>query len=60
MELDHNHAIVTRDGFEVPLIGIPKDATEEKCEKCGASVHLSKSVFSGSQMLCPECAKEND
>lgn len=52
------HATVTRDGYEVPLISIPADAVLETCDCCGDTIGLSKSVFSGRQILCAKCAKE--
>lgn len=52
-----NYATVVREGFEVPLIGIPKEAILEICDCCGEIIGLSKSVFSGSQILCEKCNK---
>jgi formylmethanofuran dehydrogenase subunit E len=49
------HATVSRDGFEVPLIGIPVEATLETCDCCGETIGLSKSVFTGGQILCQKC-----
>lgn len=54
------HATVTRDGFEVPLIGIPKDAVEEKCDECGLTFHLSMLAFINSHLLCANCANEKN
>jgi hypothetical protein len=50
------YAIVSRDGFDVPLIGIPAEAALETCECCGEIIGLSKAVFTGTQVLCPKCA----
>lgn len=52
-----NHATVMRDGYEVPLIGIPATATEEKCDCCGDIVHLKDAVVTNDGVLCPKCAK---
>lgn len=52
------HATAMRDGFEVPLIGIPPRATEETCERCGAVIGLVKAVFDGHQVLCRDCARD--
>ncbi len=49
---------VTRDGYEVPLIGIPQDATLEICDCCGDVMGLSKAVFTGRQVLCEKCSSE--
>ena len=36
------HATVITSGYTVPLIGIPADATQETCDRCGRSDHLSE------------------
>ena len=54
-ETKTEHAIVTRDGYEVPLIGVPKEAVLESCDCCGDIIGLSKSVFTGRQILCAKC-----
>ena len=51
------HAIVEVDGYKLPLIGIPPEAGLETCDVCGEKVGLAHSVFTGTQMLCPKCAK---
>lgn len=51
------HATVPRDGFVVPLIGIPEAATVEQCDLCGEDIPLRQSIFTGSQILCPRCAE---
>lgn len=50
------HATVLKDGYEVPLIGIPPDATDDICESCKRKFHLSKLIWTGKQLLCSECA----
>ena len=52
------HATVMREGFEVPLIGVPRDAVLEVCDSCGETIGLSQSTFTGTQMLCPNCMVE--
>lgn len=49
------HATVLRDGYKVPLIGIPKDAVEEKCEACGKVVYQLDAVWDGNRMVCNTC-----
>lgn len=49
------HATVIRDGFEVPLIGIPPDAVLEECDLCGETIGISQATFTGSQVLCAKC-----
>jgi len=51
------HATVQRDGFEVPLIGIPESAVMGECECCHDTLPISKLEFNGKQMLCPKCRK---
>ena len=34
------HAHVKIDGVDIPLIGIPKEATMEMCVECGTPTHL--------------------
>jgi hypothetical protein len=53
-----NHATVTRDGFTVPLIGIPKDATLQECDACHELFGLQQIQWTGAQMLCDKCGKE--
>lgn len=59
MIVEPKHAIVTRDGYEVPLIGIPPSAVADDCDCCGNPVGLSEAVFTGEQILCPNCAKNS-
>lgn len=50
------HATVVKDGYEVPLIGIPPDAVTEKCDMCGNEYGMAELAWSGKQMLCKKCA----
>lgn len=55
------HAKVNQDGFEIPLIGISKSATEEKCEFCLKTFHLKDIVLTTSGTpLCKQCNKGID
>lgn len=53
-------ATVKREGFEIPLIGIPKAAVLEECELCHDEFPLGEVEFNGIQMLCVKCRKQND
>lgn len=37
-----NHATVRIAGYDLPLIGIASSATEEKCDGCKRTYHLSE------------------
>jgi hypothetical protein len=53
------HAIVQRDGFTVPLIGIPPEATLYECDLCH-NTHLVGDLElnpGGNQFLCEKCRK---
>ena len=50
------HAMVVKDGYEVPLIGIPPDAVLETCDLCGNQYGMAELTWSGKQMLCKKCA----
>lgn len=51
-----DHAIVEKDGFKVPLIGIPPSAMEQECECCGHIFPLNQIEMSESgKMLCAKC-----
>jgi len=50
------HATVQRDGYEVPLIGVPPSAVLETCDCCHEEVGLSQAVITGKQTLCQKCA----
>ena len=52
------HATVKLGEHQIPLIGVPPDATDQKCEKCGKVVHLSDSNLQGNKFLCGECLKQ--
>lgn len=53
------HATVKLSEFEVPLIGIPKESTQETCFACGVIMHLNEAVITkGGKVVCPRCAKQ--
>ena len=53
-----SHATVIRDGYEVPLIGVPPEAVLEKCDLCGDEFPQLQVSFENGQMLCEKCRKE--
>lgn len=55
-EIVKRHAVVRRDGYDVPLIGIPEEAVLETCDCCGETIGLSTATFTGTQILCRRCA----
>lgn len=52
------HAMVQREGFNVPLIGIPADAVLDECDCCHELLGLSDLTWTGRQMLCVKCAAD--
>ena len=50
------HAVVVKDGFSVPLIGINPGAMLERCDLCGNDVPLRVAVVNGTQILCAKCS----
>lgn len=55
-----DHAIVQREGFRVPLIGILPTAVLETCDLCGDQFPLGRVMLCGSQMLCDKCRMAQD
>ena len=52
------YATVQRDGFTVPLIGVPKSATEYECEGCGVKGPESALELTDGKFLCAKCRPE--
>jgi len=52
------HATVNREGFTVPLIGIPMSSTLQECSCCHDEFPLFDVRFTGRQFLCKKCANE--
>ena len=51
-----DHAIVEREGFKVPLLGIPPDAVLQDCELCHNEYSLRDVEMTDSgQILCKKC-----
>jgi hypothetical protein len=51
-----DHAIVEREGFKVPLIGVPADAVLETCDCCGDIIGLTDAVVGDGGVYCRRCA----
>lgn len=55
-----DHAIIEREGFSVPLIGIALDAVLQECDLCHEEFGIREiEVSESGQMLCPKCRTEN-
>lgn len=51
------HAKVKRDGFIVPLIGIPEEAVQEICSICKETVHMEEmKLGTDGVLICKKCA----
>lgn len=51
------HASVTIDGWKIPLIGLPVDATLCECDLCHDFFNLQQLEVAenGAQLLCEKC-----
>ena len=49
------HAMIVKDGYRVPLIGVPPDAVLETCDCCGYEHPVAEMRWTGNQMLCKKC-----
>ena len=49
------HAIVNKDGYDVPLIGVHPGAVLEECDLCHEEQPLRDLTWTGTQMLCEKC-----
>lgn len=47
--------MVEREGFRVPLIGIPPSAVLQECDLCHEEFPIREMEFSNGQMLCKKC-----
>lgn len=46
--------------MNIPLIGIPADATLEECDGCHDLFPLRDLEWTGRQFLCNKCVKSNE
>lgn len=45
--------------YTVPLIGVPKSATQEKCSRCGSPLHIKDTVLDDKgHPCCQSCLDE--
>lgn len=50
------YATVEREGFQVPLIGIPAEAVLQECDGCHDEFPIRELEMSGcAQVLCKKC-----
>jgi hypothetical protein len=54
------HATAKLGEFTVPLIGIPKSATEDACDGCGALTHIRELFTDGTGFLCLKCLQNRE
>lgn len=55
----NKHATVKLGEYTVPLIGIPHDATQQKCKRCRKSFHLSEIILDEKGApLCRQCLEK--
>ena len=55
-----DHATVQREGYTVPLIGIPPAAVKEQCDGCRKEFALGLVSLVDGQILCPECRRNEE
>lgn len=53
----HNYATFKRDGYDIPLIGIPAEDVLIECSLCHDQFRQETMMMSpkGGQMLCAKC-----
>lgn len=52
-----DHAIIEREGFKIPLIGIPPQATIDECDCCHDQFSIRDLEWNGQQLLCKKCKR---
>lgn len=56
VEARQEHAMVPLGEWSVPLIGVSKEATEERCDLCQELQHMTKvAILGNSRFLCSLC-----
>ena len=50
-----DHASVDREGYTVPLIGIPPQAVLDECDLCHDELPVRDLEYDGRQLLCKKC-----
>jgi hypothetical protein len=52
----NKHATVKIGDYTIPLIGIPTEATDETCQRCGHTMHLSEAqIDQDGKVVCKDC-----
>jgi len=55
------HATVKVGDYTIPLIGVPKDASQQRCEGCKENFHLSEiTLDTNGNPMCPGCLKKQE
>jgi formylmethanofuran dehydrogenase subunit E len=55
-----DHAIIKREGFKVPLIGVPPESVLQECDLCHEEKPIREvALQENGQMLCVKCRKLN-
>ena len=49
------HAIVHVGNYSIPLIGIPVDATLERCDECGKFFNVRQITLEDGKFICEKC-----
>ena len=42
---------------DIPIIGVEPSKTQEKCDRCGNTFHMSKLVLTQTEFVCPKCLR---
>lgn len=58
-EVGSKHATIVKDGYVVPLIGVPPAAVLETCDLCGNESAVTELTWTGQQMLCKKCQQKS-
>jgi hypothetical protein len=54
--MTEDHATVRIGEYTVPLIGVPPDASKDKCQVCGLEFYIGDMVLDGAgRTLCQKC-----
>jgi len=49
------HAIVHVGNYSIPLIGLPVDATLERCDECGKLFNVRQITLEDGKFICEKC-----
>ena len=51
-------ATVQREGFTIPLIGVPESAVIETCDCCGEEIGVSQATVETGGVYCEKCRNQ--